>query len=96
VIRLELSEAADADLVEILRYGVEVFGEESGEAYVHGFGRSFDLIRQHPFAGAIHAELRPPIRSLSYGSHRIFYDVREDDVVVRRILHKSMDVERHL
>lgn len=94
--RLEFSEAADADLVEILHYGIDTFGEEAGEAYVAGFVRSFALIRQHPFAGAVHDEVRPPIRSFPHGSHRIFYDLLESRVIVRRILHKSMDVERHL
>jgi toxin ParE1/3/4 len=95
MMRLGLSEAADGDLVQILRYGIQTFGEEAGEAYVAGFERSFALIRQHPFGGAVHDEVRPPIRSFPHGSHRIFYDVT-DCVIVRRILHKSMDVERHL
>jgi toxin ParE1/3/4 len=40
--------------------------------------------------------VRPPIRSLPHGSHRIFYDVFEDRAVVRRVLHKAVDVARHL
>ena len=91
-----LSEAADADLAAILDYGVERFGAETGEAYVAGFKASFDLIAEHPLAGAVHDEIRPPIRSLPHGSHRIFYDVLQDRVVIQRILHKAMDVERHL
>ncbi len=96
MIPLVLSQAADADLTEILSYGVEQFGEETGEAYVVGFDASFALIAEHPFAGAVHGDVRPPIRSLAHGSHRIFYDVLEGQVIVQRILHKAMDVERHL
>jgi plasmid stabilization system protein ParE len=66
MIPVELSEAADADLVEILSYGVDVFGE------------ALDLISRHPLAGAVHDTVRPPIRSLPHGSHRLFYDVFED------------------
>jgi len=44
MIELVLSEAADADLAEILSYGVEQFGEETGEAYVAGFEPSLALI----------------------------------------------------
>jgi len=50
----------------------------------------------HPFAGAIHDEVHPPIRSLPHGSHRIFYDLMEGRAVVQRILHKAMDRQRHL
>lgn len=96
MIELMLSEAADADLAEILSYGVEQFGEQTGEAYVAGFEASFMLIAEHPLAGAVHDEVRPPIRSLAHGSHRIFYDLFDDRVIVQRVLHKAMDVERHL
>jgi toxin ParE1/3/4 len=96
VIRLELSEAAQADLEQILDHGVAMFGEDLAEAYLLGFEEVFDLIRAHPLAGSVHSIVRPPIRSLPSGSHRIFYDVFVDRVVVQRVLHQSMDVERWL
>lgn len=95
MIRVEISEAADADLVEILAYGTGNFGLERAEAYVAGFQATFDLISRHPLAGAIHDEVRPPVRSLPHGSHRVFYDVFESEAVVQRILHKAADVTRH-
>lgn len=76
--------------------GAEAFGEAAAEAYVAGFEATFALIAAHPFAGAVHDEVRPPIRSLPHGSHRVFYDLVEGCAVVQRILHKAMDVQRHL
>lgn len=96
MIRVEISVAADADLAEILSYGAETFGRDRAEAYVADFGTTFDLIRRHPLAGAVHDEVRPPIRSLPHGSHRVFYDVFSNEIVVQRILHKAVDVQRHL
>ena len=96
MIRVELSETADADLEETLGYGTETFGEVRAEAYAASFRTTFDLIARHPLVGAVHDEVRPPIRSLPHGSHRIFYDVFEDHVIVRRILHKAVDVQQHL
>jgi toxin ParE1/3/4 len=96
MIRVEISEAADADLAEILGYGSQTFGQDRAEAYVAGFQTTFDLIERHPYAGAVHDEVRPPIRSLPHGSHRVFYDVFESQVVVQRILHKAVDLQRHL
>ena len=92
--RVDVSEAADADLAAILEYGVARFGVEVGENYVTSFNTSFALIGAHPSIGAIHDAVRPPIRSLSHGSHRIFYDVLDDRVIVARVLHKAMDVDR--
>ncbi|GAA4774800.1 type II toxin-antitoxin system RelE/ParE family toxin [Stakelama sediminis] len=93
---VELSEAADTDIEEILLYGIERFGVETAEAYVRGFDDCFDLISDHPAIGAVHETVRPPIHSLPHGSHRIYYDVLPDRIVVRRVLHKAMDVERWL
>jgi toxin ParE1/3/4 len=96
MIRVEISEAADADLVEILGYGSETFGQDRAETYVASFRTTFDLIERHPLVGAVHDRVRPPIRSLPHGSHRVFYDVFEKEIVVQRILHKAVDVQRHL
>ncbi|MEA3061301.1 MAG: toxin ParE1/3/4 [Sphingomonadales bacterium] len=96
MIPVVISEAADADLVEILECGTENFGLERAEAYVASFQTTFDLLSRHPRAGAVHDEVRPPIRSLPHGSHRVFYDVFEAEVIVQRILHKAVDVKRHL
>jgi toxin ParE1/3/4 len=96
MIPVELSEAADADLVEILAFGTEMFGEERAEAYVVSFADTFDLNSRHPLTGAVHDLVRPPIRSLLHCSHRIFYDVFEDRAVVQGVLHKAVDLARHL
>ncbi|MES2054565.1 MAG: type II toxin-antitoxin system RelE/ParE family toxin [Pseudomonadota bacterium] len=96
MIRLELSEAAQADLATILDHGVAMFGEDMAEAHLLEFEDVLDLIRTHPLAGSAHSVVRPPTRGLPSGSHRIFYDVFVDRVVVQPVLHQSMDVERWL
>ena len=94
--RLELSEDADRDIVGILQFGAANFGLDRAEAYAASFDDSFALLLEHAQIGAIHPEVRPPIHSWPHGSHRIFYDVIGDAVVVQRILHKSRDVKRWL
>ena len=93
---VELSQAADADIEDILLYGIERFGAETAEAYVRGFGDCFALIAAHPAIGPMHDTVRPPVCSLPHGSHRLHYDVLPDRIVVRRVLQKAMDVERWL
>ena len=96
MIAVEISEAANADLDAIYDYGAEWFGERAAEAYVRRFNAAYRLIADFPHSGAIHDRVRPPIRSLPCGSHRVYYDIEGARAIVRRILHKSMDVERHL
>jgi toxin ParE1/3/4 len=91
-----LSQAADADLANILSYSIELFGREVAEDYLRSFERSFDLLRDHPAAGAIHPDITPPIHSIPHRSHRIYYDIIEDRLVVQRVLHKAMDAGRWL
>jgi toxin ParE1/3/4 len=96
MIPLELSRDADADLAEILAYGTLRFGLDIAEAYIFGFEEAFDLIQRHPQIGAEITVVRPPIRALPHRSHRILYDVFADQIVVQRVLHMAMDVERWL
>ena len=91
---VDVSEAANADLDDILDYGAARFGEDVAEAYVRRFQQVYDLIADHPLIGALHETVRPLIRSLPCGSHRVYYDVLDDRAVVLRILHKARDAER--
>ena len=96
MIPVEITGEADADLTAIFEYGAERFGDDTAAAYLRSFDDAFALIAEHPLIGAIHDTVSPPIHSLPHGSHRIYYDILDDRVVVQRVLHKAMDVERHL
>lgn len=93
---VRLRAAADADLEAILNHSIEQWGQAAGEAYLAGFGRAFDLLGRHPLAGALRAEIVPPIRCLPHRSHRIFYDVDGETIWIVRVLHHAMDVEQWL
>ncbi len=92
MLKVELSQEADRDIVNILTYGADAYGWDSAEAYVAGFDRSIGLLAPHPEIGVLHDDFRPPIRSLPHGSHRLFYDVEPGRIIIRRVLHKSVDV----
>jgi len=94
--QLVLSEDADADLAEILDYSIGMFGPAIADDYLLSFERAFDLLCRHPQAGAMRDDIIPPIRCLPHRSHRIFYDIEENEIVVQRVLHHAMDAQRHL
>ena len=93
---LRLRAAADADLVEILDCSLETFGEAVATEYLRSFEGAFDLPRRHPQAGALRAEIDPPIRCLPHRRHRIFYDLEGDIVWIVRVLHHAMDPQGRL
>lgn len=84
--RLELSRRAQADLDDIRDYSVAEFGVERAVAYLDAVESAFRRILEVPEIGAAHPVLRPPARSLGCQQHRIYYEV----------MHKAMEVERHL
>lgn len=94
--RLELSRRAQADLDEIRDYSVAEFGVPRAIAYLDAVESAFRRIVDFPDIGGVHPTVRPVCRSLSCQQHRIFYEVASDTILVVRILHKTMDVERHL
>ena len=88
--------SAVADLSEIDEYGLAQFGEEAGEAYMHGFDRAFALLQDHPHAGAATPEYGRGYRCIVHQKHRIFYTVEAENILIVRILHHAQDTKTEL
>ncbi|MEQ1726622.1 MAG: type II toxin-antitoxin system RelE/ParE family toxin [Sphingopyxis sp.] len=93
---VSFSNAAVADLSAIDEYSLAQFGEETGEAYMHGFDEEFVLLQEYPLAGRAAPEYGRAYRCLVHRRHRIFYVVKSDMVWIVRILHHAMDAKRAL
>lgn len=61
--KVEISNAAAADLADIWSYGADQFGLELADAYGAEFEAVFALIGKYPLIGSVHEAIRPPIRS---------------------------------
>lgn len=94
--RLELSRQAESDLADIRDYSVEQFGLARAISYLDAIETAFRRIMTYPEMGGVHGKIEPPVRSLACHRHRIFYVIERDAIVVQRILHGAMDVDRHL
>jgi toxin ParE1/3/4 len=93
---VEFSNAAIADLSEIDEYSVAVFGDEVGEAYMRDFDTAFARLSEYPFIGPAAPEYGKPYRCLVQGSHRIFYVVQAELVLIVRIIHHARNARREL
>ena len=94
--QIELSDEAAADLDGISAYSVEAFGGAVAIAYMQSFKQAFMLLAERPRIGALYEAVDPPIYSLPNRSHRVYYDIDGDRVIIRRVLHKSRDAEKWL
>ena len=91
-----LSPRAQADVDDIWEYTAQQWGERQAEIYISLIEEGVDEIADNPGVGRPCDDVRPGYRRYPVGSHVLFYRVRAADIVVVRILHQRIDVERHL
>ena len=93
---LRLAPKARADLDAIWGHTAAQGGIDQAEDYVRALGETMKLIAASPGIGRGIDDIRPGYFKFPAASHVIFYRKAADAVEVIRILHKSMDVERHI
>lgn len=93
--RHRLSGAAYADLRRIYRASIRRFGSAQADRYLDALNASFERIARTPEMAPLRENLRD-IRILRRGSHHIFYQVLNDEVLIVRVLHGAQDHKRHL
>ncbi|HEX8062940.1 MAG TPA: type II toxin-antitoxin system RelE/ParE family toxin [Allosphingosinicella sp.] len=94
--KVRLRKRARRDLREIWDYSVVQHGEEVADAYLRDVDAALARLADYPELGTVRADLGADLRSLPVREHRIFYVIYPDRVSVFRVLHKAMDVQRHL
>ena len=93
---LELSRKAQADLDDIRDTSVEQFGVERAILYLDAIEQVFRRLLDHSRIGSLRDDIGEAVLSYPVGEHRIFYLLLPDRISVVRVLHKAMDVDRHL
>ena len=91
-----LSPAARADIEEIWDYTVRHWGEAQAERYTRNIRDACEALGDGTLSGRSAEDIRAGYRKTAVGSHVMFYRVRADVVEIIRILHRSMDVDRHI
>ncbi|MCC6945814.1 MAG: type II toxin-antitoxin system RelE/ParE family toxin [Thermomicrobiales bacterium] len=94
--RIELSEPAELDLLELLNYSLEQWGKEQPVAYADRIEHALDSLARYPNMGVTCDELLSGSRRLKVEQHWIYYQLIGDVVYVVRILHQSVGAVRHL
>ena len=94
--QLRLSPKAQTDLAAIWDYTALHWGEEQADAYVLSLGETMKLLANQPGLGRNIDDIREGYFKFPAASHIFIYRTRPNTIEVVRILHKSMDVERHV
>ena len=93
----QLTAAARKDLIEIGRFTAGKWGKRQRDRYLKQLDDAFKLLSRQPDIGRDAEDIKPGCKKYNQGSHIIFYRPGTDSKnVVIRILHNSMDTDRHL
>jgi len=91
-----LSPAAQADLDSIWGYTATHWGEAQAENYLRRIEAACEALADGALVSQSADNIRAGYRRASVGSHVLFFRFQAGVVEIIRILHQSMDVERHL
>ena len=90
--RLRTAPAAREDVRGIRDYSKTAFGVRVARDYLDGLIAVFALIEARPLAGVAEPALGQGMRSFGFRSHRIYYKLEGDDLLVVRILHNAQQI----
>ncbi|MCB2088169.1 MAG: type II toxin-antitoxin system RelE/ParE family toxin [Sphingomonadaceae bacterium] len=93
---LRISRQAANDLGTIADYTIAEFGIEQARKYRDQLQACFASLLDNPYLGRSAEEIAPRLRRIRQQAHVIFYVPTANDILIVRVLHHSMDFERHL
>jgi len=91
-----LTPLAEADLDEIWDYSAEKWGDVQANRYLTALRTTIRRVASRPSLGRSCDDVRPGYFKIGAGSHMVFYSKAEGAIIVIRVLHQSMDFDRHL
>ncbi|WP_372944150.1 type II toxin-antitoxin system RelE/ParE family toxin [Shewanella sp.] len=95
--KFELSNKVKSDLVKIAKYTQLTWGTAQRNDYLKLLDNTFHQLADEPMLGVNCDYIREGYRKRPQGSHVIYYKEHQlKQILIVRIFHKSMDVNRAL
>ena len=95
--KFDLTRSAQADLKSIARYTQERWGVRQRNTYLKEVDQVFRALAKNPLIGRSCDDIREGYRKFPHGGHVIYYKhLSEDELLIVRILHMTMDVEANI
>jgi len=89
---LRILPQVESDLLDIWLY-IARDNPPAADRQIDQFTQRFEALRRVPELGAACPEIAEGLRHLPIGRYVLFYSVRDDTVVIERILHGARDIE---
>lgn len=94
--RLVVSARAEVDLEEIWVYSFQLWGEARADRYLEDLGKGLRECGARPERGRCRDDVRTGYWSRLLRRHVVFYTFDDEEVLIRRVLHGSMDPDQNL
>jgi toxin ParE1/3/4 len=93
---IKLKPKAYDDLTNIYQYSLKEFGHAKATEYIKSLDEAFNKLAQDNNLGTDYSDIRPELLASLAASHIVFFKRSEYGITVIRVLHQSMDFDRHL
>lgn len=94
--RIKIRPKAYEDINKIYQYSLQEFGENKARQYIQTIDRAFHILVENNDIGIDYHQVQPELLGHIVASHIVFFKRSEFCITVIRILHQSMDFNRHL
>lgn len=91
-----LSNDADADLDEIFDYTEAEHGFNQAVKYLSDLDNLFGQLVKNPNLGKERKEIKKGIYNIVEQEHIIFYEIREEYILIVRVLHGRRDIPKFI
>ena len=91
-----LSEKASKDLANIFQYTYKNFAISQAYAYLSELEKCFIMLSNQPDLAHKVEDIRKGYYRYLFRKHAVYFKVRNDDVLIIRVLHQQMKYELHL
>lgn len=95
-LNVAFTSGARADIRDIAEFSVERFGSERARVYIRELRAACKRLGDFPEMAPVFHGVRPLARCLVHRSHRIFYRVERERILILRILHHAQDTPSDL
>ena len=92
--QLQIRENAKLDLIILYEDGYYKHGQEQAEKYYYEIIEKINNLVNSPYIAQFHKNIGYRVKI--YKSHKIYYTIDNDIIIIVRILHYSQDEKLHL
>ena len=94
--KLEVTQQAQTEIIEIKSYTSEHWGLPQAIKYLAELQSTINLLRESPLVGVKREDLSNKIYSFPYASHMVYYQFNEKVLYLLAVMHKNRLPKNHL